>query len=48
VANAYKHDKLGDQKMPIASADDVLMAGLGYGVESYGAGKYGGVEVIVL
>ena len=47
VANAYKHENLSDPSLPITSASDVLVVGLGYGLESYGVGKYGGVEVIV-
>jgi hypothetical protein len=33
--------------LPITSASDVLMLGLGYSLEFYGIGKFGGVEVIV-
>jgi len=47
VANAYKHENLRDPTLPITSDRDVLVVGLGWGVETYGAGKYGGVEVIV-
>jgi hypothetical protein len=47
VANAYKHDVLNDPKHPIRSDDDILVVGAGYGVDGYGLGKYGGVEVIV-
>lgn len=47
VANAYKHEHLSDPNLPITSAADVLVVGLGYGLESYGIGKFGGVEVIV-
>jgi hypothetical protein len=47
VANAYKHQNLTDLTLPIASQNDVLAVGLGYGLDGYGVGKYGGVEVIV-
>lgn len=47
VANAYKHQDLTDKTLPIASDDDVLVVGLGYGLDGYGVGKFGGVEVIV-
>lgn len=47
VANAYKHENLHDQTLPITSASDVLVVGLGYGLDSYGVGKSGSVEVIV-
>ena len=47
VANAYKHENLSDPTLPIASANDVLVVALGYGLESFGVGKFGGLEVIV-
>lgn len=47
VANAYKHENLTDRTLPITSANDVLVVGLGVGLESVGVGKLGGVEVIV-
>ena len=47
IANAYKHEKLDDQTLPITSASDVLVVGLGVGLEACGVGKFGGVEVIV-
>ncbi|MFZ1010638.1 MAG: hypothetical protein WAN65_27615, partial [Candidatus Sulfotelmatobacter sp.] len=47
VANAYKHDKLHDPKHPIRSDDDVLVVGAGYGIDGFGLGKFGGIEVIV-
>lgn len=47
VANAYKHENLSDPNLPIASDRDVLVVALGYGLEAYGVGKFGGVEVIV-
>jgi hypothetical protein len=48
VADAYKHGNLTNPAHPISSDRDVLIVGLGYGLEDYGAGKYGGaLEVIV-
>jgi hypothetical protein len=47
VANAYKHDVLSDPKHPIRSDADVLVVGAGYGIDGYGLGKYGGIEVMV-
>jgi hypothetical protein len=46
VANAYKHDGPLRSKHPIASDQDILSAGAGWGVDAYGSGKYGGVEVL--
>jgi hypothetical protein len=47
IANAYKHDQLDDPKHPINSDDDVLVVGAGYGVDGFGLGKFGGIEVMV-
>jgi hypothetical protein len=47
VANAYKHDVLNDPKHPIRSGADVLVVGAGYGIDGWGMGKYGGIEVMV-
>jgi hypothetical protein len=47
VASAHRHGELHDKKLPLASDKDVLAVGLGYGMEGYGVGKYGGPEVIV-
>ncbi len=47
VANAYKHHDLHDKSLPILSNDDVLAAGLGYGLDGYGVGKFSGVEILV-
>jgi hypothetical protein len=47
VANAYKHHDLHDSSLPIVSDDDVLVVGLGWGLDGWGVGKYGGVEVLV-
>lgn len=48
VANAYKHENLRDATLPITSDRDILVVGTAYGVEAYGAGKWGGCpEVIV-
>lgn len=47
VANAYKHAGPLNAKHPILSESDVLAAGAGYGIDGYGIGKYGGVEVSV-
>lgn len=47
VANAYKHENLSDPNLPIASDADVLVVGAGYGIDGFGVGKPGGVEVLV-
>jgi hypothetical protein len=47
VANVYKHDVLTDPKHPIRSDADVLVVGAGYGIDAWGMGKYGGIEVMV-
>lgn len=47
VANAYKHQNLRDATLPITSDADVLVVGAGFGVDGWGVGKYGGVEVLV-
>jgi hypothetical protein len=47
VANAYKHKNLTDPTLPITSDADILVVGLGYGLEGYGLGKWSGVEVLV-
>lgn len=48
VANAYKHQDLNDPTLPIASNDDVLTVGSGWGMDGWGVGKYGGIpEVLV-
>ncbi len=47
VANAYKHMDLNDPTLPIASDADVIVIGLGYGLDGWGVGKFGGVEVLV-
>lgn len=47
VANAYKHAELDDPTLPITSDADIITVGLGWGLDAYGIGKMGGVEVIV-
>ncbi len=47
VANAYKHVNLNDPSLPITSQNDVLVVGLGFGLDAWGVGKLGGVEVLV-
>lgn len=47
AANAYKHADLADPRLPITSDNDVLVVGLGYGLDGYGVGKMGDVEVII-
>ena len=47
VANAYKHQNLSDPTLPIASDADILVVGLGYGLDGYSVGKFSGVEVLV-
>ncbi|RWK53159.1 hypothetical protein [Mesorhizobium sp.] len=46
VAGVYKHQNLSDPTLPIASEADVLVVGLGYGLDGFGVGKPGGVEVL--
>ena len=38
---------LTDTSLPISSINDVLVVGLGFGLDGYGVGKFGDVEVIV-
>lgn len=47
IANAYKHSDLSDASLPISSERDVLVVALGWGIEGYGVGKYGGYEVVI-
>jgi hypothetical protein len=47
IANAYKHHVLTDPTLPISSESDILIVGLGYGLDGFGVGKFGGVEVLV-
>jgi hypothetical protein len=47
VANAYKHAGPLRGKHPVASESDILATGAGYGIDGYGIGKFGGVEVLV-
>ena len=42
VANAYKHNILHDRRHPIDSFESVLTIGLGYGLDGFGVGKFGG------
>jgi hypothetical protein len=48
VANAYKHAGPLRGKHPLASEADILATGAGYGIDGYGIGKFGGVEVLVI
>jgi hypothetical protein len=48
AANAYRHAKLDDPKLPIASDRDVLLVGMPYGMGAYGAGKYGGAPEVMV
>ena len=47
VANAYKHAGPLRGNHPVASESDILATGAGYGIDGYGIGKFGGVEVLV-
>lgn len=47
VANVYKHQAVSDPTLPVTSENDILVVGLGYGLDGYGVGKPGGVEVLV-
>jgi hypothetical protein len=47
IANAYKHGHLDKPSHVINDFGDVLVVAPGYGVDGYGVGKYGGVEVLV-
>jgi hypothetical protein len=46
VAGVYKHQSLSDPTLPIASDTDVLVVGLGYGLDGFGVGKPRGVGVL--
>lgn len=47
IANAYKHQELTDASLPICSERDVLALGAGFGVDGWGVGKFGGVEILI-
>jgi hypothetical protein len=47
AANAYKHENLTDPTLPITSDADILVVGLGYGLDAFGVDKFSGVEVLV-
>ena len=47
VANAYKHSVLTKKMHVINSFDDVLVVGLGFGLDGFDVGKCSGVEVLV-
>jgi hypothetical protein len=47
VANAYRHGELRNRTMPISSDRDVLAVGIPFGIDAFGMGKCGGVEVPV-
>jgi hypothetical protein len=48
VATGYRHGKLTNKNLQITSDSDVLAVGTPYGIDVYGACKYGGIpEVIV-
>ena len=47
VANVYKHKALSDPTLPLTSEHDVLAVAVPYGIDSFGVGKYDGVEVLV-
>ncbi|NBN63086.1 hypothetical protein [Pannonibacter tanglangensis] len=47
VANAHKHHKIHDPNLPIASEDDVLVVGSGFGIDAFGVGKPGGPEALI-
>ncbi len=47
VANAYKHGLLSDTSLPIASDQDFVIAAAGWGIDGWGVGKFGGIEVMV-
>jgi hypothetical protein len=47
VADAYKHDQLTNPAHAITSNDDILIVAPGYGIDGYGVGKFGGVELVV-
>ena len=48
IANAYKHQNLRDQALPITSDRDVLVVGLGWGLDSWGVGKWGGTDEVLI
>ena len=47
VACAYRHSDLSDPTLPVSSEADVLVVGLGYGLDGYGVGKFSGAEVLI-
>lgn len=47
LAVACRHHRCDDPSLPIWSNDDVLTVALGYGLDAYGVGKPGGVEVLL-
>ena len=48
VANAYKHQNLSDQALPITSDRDVLVVGLGWDLDGWGVGKWGGGDEVLV
>lgn len=47
IAVAYKHYSVSDPNLPVNGLEDILCAGLGYGLDGFGVGKIDGPEVIV-
>ena len=47
VANAYKHAVDCAANIQSLLNRDILATGAGYGIDGYGVGKFGGVEVLV-
>ena len=48
VATVYKHHVLTNQALPISSDGDVLVVGLGYGLDGFSVGKFGGAPAVLV
>lgn len=46
IAVAHKHEIVSNPNLPLRSNADVLACGAGWGIDAWGVGKYGGVELL--
>ena len=46
IAVVHKHEVASNPALPIKTDQDVLVCGSGWGVDGYGVGKYGGIELL--
>ncbi len=46
IAVAHKHEIVSNPSLPLRSNADVLVCGAGWGIDTWGVGKYGGVELL--